>query len=94
MVSMPLQLHTSLGGPPHVTDPKTCVYLSPTSVVSTPRHHRGHDIANEAHHRLLHDVPKLDDVTVHVSPSNDDGQDHHLLTAHHRQAAAAEPTRR
>ena len=43
-----------------------------------------HDIANQAHHRLLHDVPKLDDVTVHVSPSNDDGEDHHSLTAHHR----------
>jgi len=43
-----------------------------------------HDIANQAHHRLLHDVPKLDDVTVHVSPSNTGGEDHHSLTAHHR----------
>ena len=42
-----------------------------------------HDIANEAHHRLLHDVPKLDDVTVQVSPSNTRGEDHHSLTAHH-----------
>ena len=42
-----------------------------------------HAIANEAHHRLLHDVPKLDDVTVHVNPSSE-GQDHHSLTAHHR----------
>ncbi|HEV8177475.1 MAG TPA: cation diffusion facilitator family transporter, partial [Gemmatimonadales bacterium] len=45
-----------------------------------------HDIANEAHHRLLHDVPKLDDVTVHVSPSRSPGQDHHGLLAHHRTA--------
>lgn len=42
-----------------------------------------HAIASEAHHRLLHDVPKLDDVTVHVNPSSE-GQDHHTLTAHHR----------
>jgi len=45
-----------------------------------------HDIANEAHHRLLHDVPKLDDVTVHVSPASNDEHDHHTLTAHHRRA--------
>jgi hypothetical protein len=48
--------------------------------------------AQQAHHRLLHDVPKLDDVTVHVSPSSDDGQDHHALTAHHRRVPAAAPT--
>jgi cation diffusion facilitator family transporter len=42
-----------------------------------------HAIANEARHRLLHDVPKLDDVTVHVNPSSE-GQDHHSLTAHHQ----------
>ena len=42
-----------------------------------------HAIANEARHRLLHDVPKLDDVTVHVNPSSE-GHDHHSLTAHHR----------
>ncbi len=46
-----------------------------------------HDIANEAHHRLLHDVPKLDDVTVHVSPRSQDGHDHHSLLAHHRRDA-------
>lgn len=51
-----------------------------------------HDIANEAHHRLLHDVPKLDAVTVHVSPSDGDGQDHHILTAHHRKPTTGEPT--
>lgn len=45
-----------------------------------------HDIANEAHHRLLHDVPRLTEVTVHVSPSSD-GQDRHTLTAHHHHGA-------
>jgi len=43
-----------------------------------------HDIANHAHHQLLHDVPRLVGATVHVSPSNDDGRDHHTTTAHHR----------
>lgn len=42
-----------------------------------------HDIATQAHHRLLHDVPKLDDVTVHVNPISRHGDDHHELLAHH-----------
>ena len=42
-----------------------------------------HDIANEAHHRLLHDVPKLSDVTIHVSPEPADDTDHHDVLAHH-----------
>lgn len=28
-----------------------------------------HRIAHESHHRLLHDVPKLDEATVHVGPA-------------------------
>ena len=43
-----------------------------------------HDIAVHAHHRLLHDVPKLDDATVHVSPAAGDGPDHHTTLEHHR----------
>ncbi len=42
-----------------------------------------HDIANAAHHRLLHDVPKLSDVTIHVSPEPADDTDHHDVLAHH-----------
>lgn len=42
-----------------------------------------HDIANEAHHRLLHGVPKLSDVTIHVSPEPADDSDHHDLLDHH-----------
>ena len=45
---------------------------------------QAHDVANHAHHRLLHDVPRLHAVTVHVSPAGDDDTDHHALTAHHR----------
>ena len=43
-----------------------------------------HSIATDAHHRLLHDVKGVDDVTVHVSPSSDGDQDHHAVIAHHR----------
>ncbi len=47
-----------------------------------------HDIANDAHHRLLHEVPRLDGVTVHVSPSDNNGRDHHAVTAHHPQLSS------
>jgi len=40
-----------------------------------------HDIATLAHHRLLHEAPKLDEVTVHVSPSSEHGQDHHTRSS-------------
>ena len=43
-----------------------------------------HVIAVQAHHRLLHDVPKLIEVTVHVSPSEDGDPGHHAVLAHHR----------
>ena len=42
-----------------------------------------HAVATEAHHRLLHEVPRVDDVTVHVSPSSDRDEDHHAALAHH-----------
>lgn len=43
-----------------------------------------HGIAEDARHRLLHDVPRLADATVHVSPLATDGHDPHAATAHHR----------
>jgi divalent metal cation (Fe/Co/Zn/Cd) transporter len=43
-----------------------------------------HNIANEAHHTLLHALPKLADATVHVSPRDTDGTNHHEALAHHR----------
>jgi cation diffusion facilitator family transporter len=46
-----------------------------------------HRVATEAHHRLLHDVKGVDDVTVHVSPSSDGDEDHHAVIAHHRTAS-------
>ena len=48
-----------------------------------------HGIAHEAQHRLLHDVPKLADATVHVSPSNQDGRVAHDSVAHHGIQAGA-----
>lgn len=54
-----------------------------------------HDIANEAHHRLLHEVPKLTDVTIHVSPEATSDTDHHDALAHHaRNREAAGPIAR
>lgn len=50
-----------------------------------------HGIAIEAHHRLLHDVPKLVEATVHVSPDGPVGEDQHALIAHH---VAARPVSR
>jgi cation diffusion facilitator family transporter len=47
-----------------------------------------HAIANDAHHRLLHGLPRLDDVTIHVSPSPTGDIDHHQLLRHHQIPAA------
>lgn len=45
-----------------------------------------HAIAVEAHHRLLHEVPRLSDVTVHVSPAGPAGSAQHAALDHHRHA--------
>ncbi|MGF1654490.1 MAG: cation diffusion facilitator family transporter [Actinomycetales bacterium] len=42
-----------------------------------------HEIATEAHHRLLHVVPRLVAATVHTSPDGADGHAHHARLAHH-----------
>jgi cation diffusion facilitator family transporter len=42
-----------------------------------------HDVAEAAHHQLLHHIPRLAQATIHVDPSVSDGIDHHHLTAHH-----------
>ena len=44
----------------------------------------GHAIATAAHHRLIHNVPKLVEATVHVSPNGPAGEDHHAVLAQHR----------
>jgi len=42
-----------------------------------------HAIAEEAHHRLLHDIRRLGQATIHTSPGGHDGPDYHATTAHH-----------
>jgi cation diffusion facilitator family transporter len=42
-----------------------------------------HQIAEGARHAMLHAVPKLAGVTVHVDPSESDGHDAHAEVAHH-----------
>jgi len=43
----------------------------------------GHQIAVAAHHQLLHDIPRLVDATVHVSPTGSQGDRQHQTLAHH-----------
>jgi cation diffusion facilitator family transporter len=45
-----------------------------------------HAIAESAEHKLLHDVPRLSQATIHVDPS---GDGHHESTSHHRADADA-----
>jgi cation diffusion facilitator family transporter len=41
---------------------------------------QGHAVAEDARHRLLHDVPRLTSAIVHYDP---DGEDHHTGAGHH-----------
>lgn len=44
----------------------------------------GHHIAEEVQHALMHEIPELVDVTIHVDPFTEgSGHAHHELTAHH-----------
>jgi cation diffusion facilitator family transporter len=49
-----------------------------------------HAIAVEAHHRLLHQIPKLVEATVHVSPAGPEGDSQHASLAHHRGPATTQ----
>lgn len=42
-----------------------------------------HAVAEDAKHRLLHDLPRLAQVQVHVDPCQHTGLEHHAATAHH-----------
>jgi cation diffusion facilitator family transporter len=42
----------------------------------------GHAIAVEARHQLLHSLPYLSNVTVHVDPEDLSGEKHHGVTQH------------
>jgi len=53
------------------------------SVDGSLRVTRAHEIAEIAHHELLHQVSKLSDAIIHVDPAVT-GLDPHASTAHHR----------
>lgn len=44
---------------------------------------QAHAVAERARHAMLHAVPKLADVRVHVDPCSHSGVDHHAALAHH-----------
>ena len=46
---------------------------------------QAHDVAERARHEMLHAVPRLASVTVHVDPSERSGLDAHADLAHHDQ---------
>jgi cation diffusion facilitator family transporter len=46
---------------------------------------QAHAVAEGARHAMLHAVPKLSSVTVHVDPCTHDGSDPHAALAHHDQ---------
>jgi len=48
---------------------------------------QGHDVAERVRHAMLHAVPKLAGVTVHVDPCAHDGHDPHAAVAHHARRA-------
>jgi cation diffusion facilitator family transporter len=43
-----------------------------------------HAIATHAQHELLHQVPRLDTATVHISPAGPEGAAHHAQLDHHQ----------
>lgn len=51
-------------------------------VDGTLRVTEAHDIADQAHHRLLHEVTNLSDAIIHVDPEGS-GSDPHAGTRHH-----------
>ena len=53
--------------------------------VTVPAHRSvedGHAVATEVRHQLLHHVPHLTSVTVHVDPSGKSGERHHRIAQH------------
>jgi divalent metal cation (Fe/Co/Zn/Cd) transporter len=42
----------------------------------------GHAVAKEVRHQLLHHLPHLGSVMVHVDPPGEGGERHHRIGAH------------
>ncbi|MHB9071930.1 MAG: cation diffusion facilitator family transporter [Desulfobaccales bacterium] len=43
---------------------------------------KGHEIANEARHQLLHHLRYLSNATIHIDPANASGEEHHQIDEH------------
>jgi cation diffusion facilitator family transporter len=43
---------------------------------------KGHDIAMEVRHQLLHRLRYLSNATIHIDPVNASGEDHHSISEH------------
>ncbi len=43
---------------------------------------RGHEIANEARHQVLHHLVYLSNATIHIDPLNASGEEHHRIESH------------
>lgn len=43
---------------------------------------KGHDIACEVRHQLLHQLPYLSNATIHIDPADRSGEIHHVLADH------------
>ncbi len=43
---------------------------------------RGHEIANEARHQVLHRLAYLSNATIHIDPLNASGEEHHRIESH------------
>ena len=42
----------------------------------------GHAIAVEVRHQLLHHLPYLSSVTIHIDPTSHSGEEHHCIAEH------------
>jgi len=47
-----------------------------------------HAIAMEARHQLLHHLPYLSKVTIHIDPENLSGEEHHRIIEHTHEGLA------
>jgi len=53
---------------------------------------RGHAVAEDVRHRLIHEIPRLDTAEIHVNPCGHEGADPHADLEHHdTRATAAKP---
>jgi divalent metal cation (Fe/Co/Zn/Cd) transporter len=48
----------------------------------------GHAIAVEARHQLLHHLPYLSNVTIHIDPEDLSGEEHHRFQEHTHEGLA------